>query len=279
MPRRRSGRALFPSPVSGAGMFTACGAGRWTPVSPRCPQTRGINLAPGWGSASSSHLLLISGGATRGCGIILTPSPREMPGAPAPLSRALRWSTSLCSCGVCCLARRAVCRLAGARQQPPRAGSRVRQGEPSREHPGSSLGLGHFADLAAAPGSYKAERTAGLAEFAPQGLNSPGVGTRSTINNARSRRSRGVALVYQRVHTRAFKWFPCIFPASHLHICSPGGAAGCASGEVGSAQPGGTGPAGSPRCGATCAPASCRHRGGRCRPPAPEQPCLCQPCN
>lgn len=76
-----------------------------------------------------------------------------------------------------------------------------------------------------------------------------------------------MALVYQRVPTRAFKWFPCIFPASLLHICSPGGAAGRAGGEVGSAQP-----AGSPRCGATCAPASCRS-------PAPEQPCLCQPCN
>lgn len=32
-----------------------------------------------------------------------------------------------------------------------------------------------------------------------------------------------MALVYQGVHSRAFKWFPCIFPASRLHICSPGG--------------------------------------------------------
>lgn len=29
-----------------------------------------------------------------------------------------------------------------------------------------------------------------------------------------------MALVYQRFHTMAFKWFPCLFPMSQWHICA-----------------------------------------------------------
>lgn len=29
-----------------------------------------------------------------------------------------------------------------------------------------------------------------------------------------------MALVYQRFHAMAFKWFPCLFPMSQWHICA-----------------------------------------------------------
>lgn len=71
-----------------------------------------------------------------------------------------------------------------------------------------------------------ARQTRGLAwqKSAPQGLNSPRVGTRSTINSVWS---RGVSLVYQRFHTMAFKWFPCLFPKSQWHMCAQRRPAGC----------------------------------------------------